>query len=73
MSLITIKEDELVSNYAVGYGWLVIKTGHNLIREIEVYVGRDNTLRRVANGEPLLPLKITDDETGRSIMVTKAD
>lgn len=45
----------------VGVGFIALKTGENEITEIEVYVGRDNVLRRVGNGEPLLPITLCDD------------
>ena len=45
-----------------GYGWLVYNSGSGEITEIEVYVGRDNVLRRVYNGKPLLPISMVDDD-----------
>ncbi len=47
--------------YRVGAGWLVIKKSEQEISEIAVYVGKDNVLRRVGNGRPLLPITLFDD------------
>jgi hypothetical protein len=45
-----------------GYGWLIFKSGENEVTEIEIYVGRDNKVRRVGNGEPLLPIQFIDED-----------
>lgn len=47
-----------------GSGWIVFNSGNGEITEIEIYVGRDNKLRRVANGKPLLPVSICIDDEG---------
>ena len=48
----------------VGYGFLVINVGGGEVTEIEVYVSRDNLLRRVGSGAPLFPIQIIDSEDG---------
>jgi len=44
-----------------GYGWLVFRSSDKEITEIEFYVGKDNKVRRVGNGELLLPIEIIDE------------
>ena len=44
-----------------GYGWLVFRSGDKEITEVEIYVGRDNKVRRVGNGKPLLPIQFVDE------------
>jgi uncharacterized protein YraI len=45
-----------------GYGWIVFRSGDKEITEIEIYVGKDNKVRRVGNGEPLLPIEFVDED-----------
>jgi len=45
-----------------GYGWIVFNSGCDEITEIEIYVGRDNKVRRVGNGKPLLPIHFIDED-----------
>ena len=47
-----------------GYGWITFNSGNGEVTEIEVYVSRDNVLRRVGNGQPLFPIQITDPDEG---------
>ena len=54
----------------IGYGWIVMKSGGNEIAEIEVYVGKDKVLRRVGNGQPLLPIHVWDEERNEIIEVS---
>ncbi len=63
-SLTTKKQRERLYSANTGYGWIAFKTGEKEITEIEIYVGRDNVLRRVGNGKPLFPLQIVDAEEG---------
>lgn len=44
-----------------GYGWIVYKSGDNEIAEIEIYIDKNNRVRRVGNGEPLLPITFFDE------------
>jgi len=40
----------------------VYRSDNNTISEIEIYIGRDNRVRRVATGKPLFPIQaILDD------------
>jgi hypothetical protein len=57
-----------IRNANTGYGWIVFNSGNNEVTEIEVYIGRDNKLRRVGNGECLLPLTFCDDEKGVTVV-----
>ena len=51
-------------NSETGCGWLVFNSGNGEVTEIEVYVSRDNKVRRVTNGALLLPITICDKEEG---------
>lgn len=63
--MITTKgQQKKLYNANTGYGWIVFNSGCGEITEIEIYVGRDKKLRRVANGGQLLPIKICDDDEG---------
>ena len=44
-----------------GYGYLIYNSGAGEITEIEVYVGRDNVLRRVGSGHTLFPISMYDE------------
>jgi len=44
-----------------GYGYLIYNSGLGEITEIEVYVGRDNVLRRVVNDHTLFPISMYDE------------
>ena len=48
-------------NANTGYGWIVYNAGNDVITEIEIYIGKDNRIRRVANGKLLLPLSFRDE------------
>jgi len=65
----TKKQRDQLYNSQIGYGWIVMKSMENEIVEIEVYVGRDNILRRVGNGKPLIPMEIWDEEKGEIVEV----
>ncbi len=61
MKLTKIQKEKLY-NASIGYGWIVFKSGKNEITEIETYIGKDNILRRVENGKPLLPIELRDED-----------
>lgn len=52
-----------------GYGWIVFRSGDKEVTEIEIYVGKDNIIRRVGNGKPLLPITFLD-ENGDEVKAT---
>jgi len=64
----TKAQSKKLYNSNTGYGWLVFKSGDGEITEIEIYVGKDNKLRRVGNGQPLLPLCMCDDDEGNVLV-----
>jgi len=60
--MITTKtQRKKIYNANTGYGWIVYNAGNDIIIEIEIYIGRDNKVRRVKNGEHLLPINFRDD------------
>ena len=46
----------------VGYGFIAFKSWDDQITEVEFYVAKDNSLRKVGTGEPLLPLDVQDED-----------
>ena len=54
----------------VGTGFIALKSGKNEALTIEVYIGRDGVLRRIANGKPLLPITVLDDEEGEIVCIS---
>ena len=44
----------------IGFGVLMIHTSDNEVTTIEVYTDKDGVLRRVGNGEPVLPIRCYD-------------
>lgn len=52
-----------------GYGWLVFRSGDNEITEIEIFVGKDNRVRRVGDGKPLFPFELVDED-GNTILAS---
>jgi hypothetical protein len=56
----TRKQREDLYSRNAGCGWLIYKSAENEITEIEIYVSRDNRVRRIS-GELLLPIEIIDE------------
>ena len=55
-----------------GYGILIFKSSEQEVTEIEIYIGKDNKLRRVNNGKLLFPIRFTDED-GMLVNVTSGD
>lgn len=57
-----------LNSWAIGAGVLMLHSGFNEVVTIEVFTGPDFVLRRVANGDPVLPIICShDDETSFQI------
>jgi len=63
----TKRQFQHLLNCGIGVGFLCLHNTDKEVLTIEVYIGRDGTMRRVANGEPLLPLAVFDGEEGKII------
>ncbi len=58
-----------LNGWALGAGVLMLHSANNEVVTIEVFTGQDFVLRRVANGDPVLPITCShDDETSFQIM-----
>ena len=53
-----------LNGWALGAGVLMLHSANNEVVTIEVFTGQDFVLRRVANGDPVLPITCSHDDEG---------